>query len=102
MSRPSPIEKLRVRVLIARERYAELKALLPRELASVVGRAVRLGVHEPAVRALCPGAAAAPVPLGRVNRRRKEGRLEPVPVSAIRYQRPIVKPFDPPEGDVAA
>jgi hypothetical protein len=37
--------------------------------------------------------------LGRVNRRRKEGRLGPVPVTAIRYQRPIVKPFNPLEGE---
>ena len=97
-----PDQKLRVRVLIARERYAELKAhFLENSLRWSAERFAAEFMNLPYV-PYAPVRRQLLALLGRVNRRRKEGRLDPVPVSAIRYQRPIVKPFDPPEGDVAA
>lgn len=95
-------DKLRVRVLIARKRHAELRAYFLE--SSLRWSAERFSSEFLSL----PYVPYAPVRrqllalLGRVNRRRKEGRLEPIPVSAIRYQRPIVKPFDVPPEPVAA
>lgn len=91
-------DKLRVRVLIARDRYADLKALfLERSLVWSAERLVAEFMNLPYV-SYAPVRRQLLALLGRINRRRKEGRLGPVPVSAIRYQRPIVRPFDPPAG----
>lgn len=97
-----PDGKLRVRVLIARERYAELKAhFLESSLRWSAERFASEFMNLPYV-PYAPVRRQLLALLGRVNRRRKEGRLEPVPWSAIRYQRPIVKPFDPPTGEGVA
>lgn len=88
--------KLRVRVVIARDRYTDLKAyFLEQSLRWSVERFTAEFMSLPYV----PYAPVRRQLLDlrrKVNQRRKEGRLEAIPWAAIRYQRSIVKPFERP------
>jgi hypothetical protein len=100
--KPVPDDKWHARVLISRERFRELRAYF---LEIACRRAVEVLAAE--VNAL-PYEPYKPVwrqlrKLVRlINKKRKAAGMRPVPMSAIRWRRTIVKAFEPVDDDVAA
>lgn len=95
-------DKWRVRVQIGREPYRDLKAyfldIALRRTTEQLGRELYNVRHEP----YAPVRQQLLNVLRLVNETRKATGLDPVSPKVLRYQRRIVRPFDPVETDVAA
>ena len=94
--------KWHARVLISRERYKELRAYFLEIATKRSVEVLSAEIYNLPFECYKPVWSQLRKLIRVINKKRKAAGMKPVPMSAIRWRRAIVKAFEPVEGDLAA